>query len=341
MKRRKFIDQLGVGTIAAFLPTTLLSFTPTASIEDKSKGLNFGIVADVHKDLMPDANKRLETFINEANERDVDFIIQMGDFCMAENKNKDFLEIWETYRGPKYHVLGNHDMDKQSKEEMLDFWGMPKTYYSYDFQGFHFIILDANFLYQDGKYIDYNKANFYVDDTLRTYINNEQIEWFNADLMATKLPTIIFSHQSLWHYQWGVKNRLTLQKIMEKQKGKVICCMNGHNHIDYHHYQNGINYIEINSMSYQWMSDKYKSNERFTKELYKSYKWLPNLAAYKDPLYAFVQLSPKGTMSIEGVRSQWVTPSPYDMGMRIGIEGSVYSAEISDYHLEFNGISKE
>lgn len=336
MRRRKFIGKLGKGTITAFLPTTLLSFTPTVPMEDNSKDLNFGIIADVHKDLMPDANKRLETFINEANERDVDFIIQMGDFCMAENKNKDFMEIWETYKGPKYHVLGNHDMDKQSKQEMLDFWGMPKTYYSYDFQGFHFIVLDANFLYQDGKFIDYNKANFYVDDSLRTYINNEQIEWFNADLKAAILPTIIFSHQSLWHYQWGVKNKLMLQKIMEEQAEKIVCCLNGHNHIDYHHRQNGINYVDINSMSYQWMSDKYKSNERFPKEFYESYKWLPNIASYKDPLYAFVKLNPKGTMSIEGIRSQWMPPSPYDMGMDVGIKGSVYSAEISDYQLKFD-----
>jgi len=119
MRRRKFINQLGIGTTAIFLPTTLLSFTSVNSMEDTSKNLNFGIVTDVHKDLMPDANKRLETFVTESVRRNVDFIIQMGDFCMAENKNKDFLEIWEAYKGPKYHVLGNHDMDKQSKQATI------------------------------------------------------------------------------------------------------------------------------------------------------------------------------------------------------------------------------
>ena len=326
---------MGIGAAAMILPTTLLSFTPAISSENKPKTLNFGIVTDVHKDLMPDADKRLETFIGEAISRKVEFIVQMGDFCMGETKNKDFLKIWETYRGPKYHILGNHDMDKQSKQEMLDFWGMPKTYYSYDFKNYHFIILDANFLYQDGKFIDYNKANFYVDSSLRTFIDNEQIEWFKADLEATKLPTIIFSHQSLWHYQWGVKNRLVLQKIMETQKEKVICCLNGHNHLDYHHHQNGIDYFEINSMSYQWMSDKYKSTERFSKEFYTDNKWLPNIAGYKDPLYAFATLNSKGSMTIEGIRSQWMTPSPYDMGMSKGMEGLAYSSEISDYKLKF------
>ena len=110
---------------------------------------------------------------------------------MSDKKNKSFLKIWNTFRGPKYHVLGNHDMDKNSKQEMLEFWEMPKTYYSYDFKGFHFIVLDANFLYQDGKFTDYDKANFYVDSSIRTYINTEQIEWFKSDLDATNLPTIV------------------------------------------------------------------------------------------------------------------------------------------------------
>lgn len=335
MKRRQFINRVGIGATAAVMPTTMLSFTPSIVIGDTSKKLRFGIVADVHKDLMPDANDRLEQFIAQAIESEVDFIIQLGDFCMAEAKNKDFLDIWETYKGPKYHVLGNHDMDKHSKTQMLDFWGMPKTYYSYDVDGFHFIVLDANFLYEDGRFIDYKKANFYVDSSLRTFINDEQIAWFKADLEATELPTIVFSHQSLWHYQWGVKNRLTLQKIMEAHKEKVVCCMNGHNHIDYHHQQNGIDYIEINSMSYQWMEDKYKNTDRYPKEMYASYKWLPNLATYKDPLYAFASIDPKGSMRIQGVQSEWVSPSPFDMGMPKGILGSEYSARISDYDLQF------
>jgi len=335
MKRRKFINQLGIGTAATLVPSTLLSFTPSIAKDKARKDLTFGIVTDVHKDLMPDADKRLETFINQAQDRNVDFIIQMGDFCMAETKNKGFLKIWEEFKGPKYHVLGNHDMDKQTKEEMLDFWSMPKTYYSYDFGGYHFIVLDANFIYLDGKFIDYANANFYIDDSVRTFIDNEQIDWFKADLEATKLPTIVFSHQSLWHYQWGVKNRLTLQKIMEAQKEKVICCLNGHNHLDYHHHQNGIDYVEINSMSYQWVSGKYKSNQRFSKELYKQYGNLQHIAGYKDSLYAFATLNSKGSLKIEGVKSHWISPSPYEMGMPKNVEGMIYSAEISDYKIGF------
>lgn len=335
MKRRKFINKIGTGSLLASLPFTSLSFKANAECKKNTQTLRFGLVADVHKDLIPDANERLEEFIDKSISREVDIVIQLGDFCMGEDKNKDFMGIWETFKGPKYHVLGNHDMDRNSKQEMLDFWGMPKTYYSYDLKGVHFITLDANFLFQDGKYIDYHKANFYVDSALRTYIDDEQIEWFKADLAATKLPTIVLSHQSLWHHQWGVKNRLRIQEIMEAEADKVICCFNGHNHIDFHRHLNGIDYIEINSMSYQWIGEKYTSLERFPKAQYERYPNLPHIAAYKDPLYAFVTVDPVGTLTVEGVRSQWIKPTPYELGMPEGQYGSVSSAVISDYMVKF------
>ncbi len=85
----------------------------------------------------------------------------------------------------------------------------------------------------------------------------------------------------------------------------------------------------------QWLSDKYKSAQRFPKAFYDKYGNLPHIGAYKDPLYAFATLNPKGTLKIEGVKSEWMSPSPYEMGMPKGIEGMVYSAEISDYNIKF------
>lgn len=329
------MGHIGAVSTASMLPFTSLAFEASTSLSERAATLRFGIVSDVHKDLIPDANERLEKFIDKARRENVDFIIQLGDFCMGDPKNKDFLSIWESFKGPKYHVLGNHDMDKNSKSEMLDFWGMPKTHYSFDTHGIHFIVLDANFLYQDGKFTDYDKANFYVDSSLRTYVNDEQIEWFKGEIEQTKLPTIVFSHQSLWHYQWGVTNRLAIQQIMETNSDKIICCMNGHNHIDFHRHQNGIDYIEINSMSYQWMDDKYRSTAHYPKEFYENYGSLPNIAPYKDPLFAFATVDPAGSFMIDGVKSEWVHPSPAEMGMPSRIYGLEYSATMSDYQLKF------
>ena len=87
-------------------------------------------------------------------------------------------------------------------------------------------------------------------------------------------------------------------------------------------------------MSYNW-TNKYTSKERFDAKYYDEYNNLPHIAGYKDPLYAFASIDPKGTMAIEGVKSSWMAPSPYDMGMPKGMEGSVLTANISDYSISF------
>lgn len=333
MNRRDFLSKSAIGASACLLPHTQLSFRSN-DLFPKRKALNFGIVADVHHGMMPDTQQRLEKFIEEAIAKEVDFIIQLGDFCHKEAKSKAFLKTWNEFRANKYHVLGNHDMDLSDKQEIMDFWEMPDSYYSFIEHGVKFIVLDANFLYQDGKFIDYQNANFYVDNNLRTYINDAQIEWFGAELAASNLPIIVISHQSLWHYQWGVKNRLSLQILMEKHQDKIICCLNGHNHLDFHHQQNGIDYIEINSMSYQWIGDHAQA-KRYPPEMLAEYKWLNHLAQYEEPLYAFASLNHKGSFEITGVRSQWVSPSPDEMGLPKQVYGNEYSPNISDYKIEF------
>ena len=314
---------MGLGLASLLLPRNLIT----------SEVLTFGLIADVHKDLMPDADHRLITFIQEANKRDVDMILQLGDFCMAENSNQQFINIWNSFGGAKYHVLGNHDMDRHSKEEMLQFWNMPSTYYSFIQKGVRFIVLDANFLFDGKRYVDYKNANFYVDNALRTFINEEQILWLESELDSKDLPTIICSHQSLRHEEWGVKNRSVIQRILERHKHQILCCLNGHNHLDYHHIQNGINYLDINSASYYWTSDEYKSHDRFPDELYQKYKLLPNLAAYRDPLFAFARIDQNG-LHLSGVQSQWIPPSPFEVGLPKGKVGSQPSPIISDFQVE-------
>lgn len=333
MNRRNFLQKGALGAGAMLLPQTHISFRAD-SLFSKHQALNFGIVADVHHGMMPDTHQRLSTFVEQAIAQEVDFIIQLGDFCHKEPKSKAFLETWREFKGDKYHVLGNHDMDLSSKAEIMDFWEMPEAYYTFDQKGIRFIVLDANFLYQDGKFTDYGNSNFYVDHNLRTYIDDTQIAWFGAELAAADMPVIVISHQSLWHYQWGVKNRLALQRQMEKHSDKVICCLNGHNHIDFHHQQNGIHYVEINSMSYQWIGEHAKA-KRHSAAMLAEYKWLDHLAPYQDPLYAFASLDHKGSLAIKGVRSQWVSPSPDAMGLPKQVFGNEYSATISDYQIDF------
>ena len=330
-KRRQFIKYLGLHAIPVVLPFNLASSFKNT--------VQFGMVADVHQDIMLDGEQRLAVFIEQMNQQNVDFNIQLGDFCEPKLENRGFLKIWNQFAKPKYHVLGNHDMDSSTKEGTMDFWGMDAPYYSFDFKGFHFIVLDANYLYLEGKYVDYSKANFYIDDSHRTWINPEQLEWLATDLEATSNPTLVFSHQGLASDAWGIKNRTAVQRILEAANrkagfSKVLACFNGHNHIDTVRKLNGIYYIDVNSMSYHWLGGKYKCYTRFPAEDYEQRPILASLAPYQEPLFCKVKIEPT-KMVISGTASTYIGPSPEELGRPLGFYGVDPSPKISGQTLHF------
>ena len=83
MNRREFLNKAGLGVGAFILPSTELIF-PLSFVGELKRSFSIGIVTDAHHGMLPDTEQRLEKFINEAVIRNVDFIIQMGDFLPAE-----------------------------------------------------------------------------------------------------------------------------------------------------------------------------------------------------------------------------------------------------------------
>ena len=334
MNRRSFMGQLGTTVGGAmFLPKIISSLTDQ---------ITFGLMADPHADLVPDHMSRLEKFMLEVDVKKPDFILQLGDFCFPKKENAAFLDLWNQYDGPKYHVLGNHDMDISSKEVIIDFLGMPSRYYSFDHNELHVIVLDANNIRtESGSFTHYDTANFYIDSDLRTFIDPPQIEWFEDDLKRTQLPTLVFSHQSLSSPCWGVKNRLKIQRIMENKNadetsGKVIACFNGHDHIDYHREINGIHYLEINSMAYQWLGEKYSNKTRYSEELHQAYPSLDKIAPYQDSLFTFVTVDLDTNMIfLTAKESSWLEPSPKQLGALTAVEGCQNSPSISERKLSY------
>ena len=112
--------------------------------------VKFAIVSDLHAPDIPDGLQRMQAVVDAANREKVDFIIQLGDFIRLDSLSRPYREVWDQFKGEKFHVLGNHDLDKYTKEEFVEGFGMPGRYYSFDKGEFHFIVLDGNNLY-DGK----------------------------------------------------------------------------------------------------------------------------------------------------------------------------------------------
>jgi 3',5'-cyclic AMP phosphodiesterase CpdA len=272
----------------------------------RERPLCFGLIADVHQDIVHDGERRLRAFIDAMNEREVDFIVQLGDFCLPHKRNKTFLDIFNAFDGPRYHVLGNHDMDEGFKrDQTMAFWDMPARYYSFDRGGVHFIVLDGNDTGGHSK----GYARFMAED---------QIKWLKDDLAAAKLPIVIFSHQPLdGRTESGVENHAAVRAVLEKANenaglNKVIACISGHLHRDYIQTIKDIHYAQINSSSYHWLGADY-ARERYGREIHAAHPYIKFTLPYKEPIWAVVTVDhDRGVMQIEGRKSEFVGPTPWE-----------------------------
>lgn len=285
--------------------------------------LRFGLIADVHQDVMHDAPHRVKAFAEAMNVAEADFVCQLGDFCCPHERNREFLESWKQYAGPGYHVLGNHDMDGgYAREQTVAFLGMPGRHYSFDNQGVHVMVLDGND--PGGKSKGYKR-----------YIAEKQLHWISADLRVTSLPTIILIHQAL-DDATGIENSEDVRNILEDAKtktgqNKVVACFCGHHHDDQAKHINGIHYIRINSASYTWVGGKYK-HESYGKDIHQKFPWISHTAPYKDPLWALVEIDlTRGRMVVTGKKTTWVGPTPWELGIdKKTKDPSVCAPRISD-----------
>ncbi len=275
--------------------------------------IKIGMCSDVHLPTMHDSEYRINTFIDSMKIAKPDFIIELGDFGTPAEKYAYLFDIWDSFPGEKYHVIGNHEMDGGfSRQQAVQYRKMENSYYSFDKNQFHFIVLDGN------DPIDENSKGY------KQFVGTKQADWLKEDLRKSKYPVVIFSHQGLVNYsggeddEYGLENAVQIREILESHnkensKTKVIACFNGHTHFDYAENINKIWYITINSMSYQWMGEEY-THIRYCTEVDKNFRWIKYTAPHKEPLYTIVEISTEGTIRIDGKQTEWEGPSPWEVG---------------------------
>ena len=311
MERKDFLRNMALGAAVSMIPGSLLKAnSKTAGLhkpKERFEKISFGIISDLHQDFTFDAPKRLEAYVADMNRKKPDFILQLGDFCCPVDGNKVIMDIWNGFKGEKRHVLGNHEFDQNcTVEDCVKFFGMPKDYYSFDMTGYHFVVMNTNGV------IPSDPKRMYP-----SYIHDEQFRWLEADLRATKLPTIVFCHHPLDVF--GVENGEAVRLLLEnanKEAGflKVKVVFSGHLHQDFCNQINGIHYVQVNSATYRWLGKPY-NNESLPKQHYKRYPLIRYMAYYEEPLWAYVTIETSGKLRIQGRNSSWRGDSPYDMGM--------------------------
>jgi predicted phosphodiesterase len=245
MQRRKFIQ-------------TMMTVIGTVSISDsllannRFKAVRFGLVTDPHYADRAPANNRyyseslakVSECIDLMNEQQVDFLVELGDLKDqgTEPNEAETLRYLNTieqemrrFRGPLFHVLGNHDHDSISKEQFLksvsnDGFTEATNFYSFDKGPFHFVVLDANYTSADQPY---DHGNF---DWTDVHIPGKQLKWLRKDLKRNARPTIIFVHHQLDSIAFPSEHRVhcpdnadVVREILEKS-GNVLAVFQGHYH---------------------------------------------------------------------------------------------------------------
>lgn len=323
--------------------------------------VKFGVFADLHVDIMHDGEKRLEVFLNACRKENVDFVIQLGDFCYPDDDRKCICEpdkrpenieialthptyadkekihdMYMSFEKPAYHVIGNHDCDMCSKRQILDYYGADyEPYYSFDMGGFHFAVLDGNYMKVDGKYISYDNGIYfnesYRSDRVLPYISDKQLEWLEKDLAQTKNPSILFSHQRLCEGSASVLNHADLTRILKNAPCGVLMSLNGHEHLDTLERFDGIWYYNVNSMSNMWLGKDYTCPCRYTEETDEKFPSIKFTAPYTTAQFAIITLDTKGAR-IKGTKGEFAGPSPKELGHP---RFEIMTPCIKDRYLEF------
>ena len=292
--------------------------------------VRFAIVSDLHAPDIPDGLERMQAVVEAANRENVDFLIQLGDFIRLDSADIPYRKVWDEFKGEKYHVLGNHDLDRYTKEEYVAGLNMPGRYYSFDKGDFHFIVLDGNNLYDGKEYKPYARANYYVDSKMRAFMDPEQMEWLKKDLAATDKRCIIFSHQSI---DTSMNNGSEVRSILEEENRrsgfqKVALTFSGHDQSNYTKEINGMTYVKINSASYVWIGRPSMTEKRYPQEINERYSLLSRSITYDKALYGIVTLTGEGA-EMKGTKGNFMPPTPKEVGLgdSIGVFPLVSSIE--------------
>ena len=270
MKRRDLIKRIGLaaGTVALSNVTMASS---VASDQKKRRVLKIAHITDVH--IRPEYNAvaRFKKCLEMIRKDKVDLILNGGDSIYAadyDNIKKDrVLELWSCWKDsvelvkdiPMYSVLGNHDMWWQGKGDelfgkpgVLKMLGLKSSYYSFDKNGWHFIMLDSNHPQTPGM-LDEEQWNWFVQDVKNNADKSILIMSHYPLLSCTGIvdnkPDFIGPFKVSGSY-----NHLDIMKFIEvfNKNKNIKVCLSGHIHLLDKVWYNDVDFLCNGAVSGFW-----------------------------------------------------------------------------------------
>jgi len=191
----------------------------------EKEGPNFSFVqlTDIHLDESRVSD--LEEVVSEVNGIAPDFVMITGDLAIDANSATEqqaeawfdlYMETMADLEAPLFHAIGNHDLVGINDDVPVSAKGLFEatfgpTYYSFDWGGYHFIVLDPHDLV-DGEYI--------------YQISEKQLKWLEEDLaLSEERPLMVFYHEPTTSWE----NRSEVLELLGGRDATFYC---GHSHMD-------------------------------------------------------------------------------------------------------------
>ncbi len=272
------------------------------------KSIRFLSFTDLHHQpqvFVHDSASYLRSVMERAVRERASFIVQLGDLLHAPKRNGRLADVYNDFSIPTYNVFGNHDCDQEGYEYVLRMYRLERGYYSFDQNGYRFVVLDPNYVFPGHGSVHFHPNH---GSSSKGYIPNEQLAWLERTIAETDLPCVIFSHQSLERSD-GIVNRDDAWKILcaanRRRKRSVILCVNGHYHDDHCCIMNDVCCLDLNSVSYHWTDPE---NHLYADDVYERSPISRHCLYYKNPLSAVIEIENDSLITITGTDGSYLCP---------------------------------
>ncbi|MCC5926463.1 MAG: metallophosphoesterase [Bacteroidetes bacterium] len=292
--RRDFLKKLtlgagGIGLLGTTAAGAMSRRTPVMPagghiLPDENTAFHFAHLTDMHVRRQRRGHVGYARCIESVNNLDPapELVLMGGDMAFdgLYNEKDDFIDMIDLFvtesnklKMPWYGCIGNHDVLGLSnrrkvpaddpdigKGMMIEAAGMPAPYYSFNHNGWHFVVLDT--IYQ----VEVEHGPSYV-----ARLGEEQLEWLRFDLGAHQgMPTVCVMHiaafcnmgqingdpAALAMNHMVISDNRDFREILERHGVKAV--LQGHSHQVEDFYFNGVWYITSQSVSAAWWGGNWR-----------------------------------------------------------------------------------
>lgn len=241
--------------------------------EEDDGVIKFAVLADFHykKKMYASSISDLEKILKRAAENEVDFVIQVGDFCNDYIGSPELFKAYleNNYGLPVYGVYGNHELESSGNSMRIvtprlnnrnvtfgaSANGDDVGYWYTDIKGYRIIGLDTNYSYSESEQKwEHNKTASYGPPSANKNGNSlgpEQLDWLKAtiaDAEKQEMKVLVFSHVGFSSKWYASPDAEAVRNIFAEHEGTVMMATNGHLHTDHFRVLDNIAYFDVNTV---------------------------------------------------------------------------------------------